>query len=164
MPEPRALLVSLEEAWRAGPSEALESLQQARLHANRAANRIVLGQRDLASNLLALEHYDRAQTLFDAERDTPLVRAERARVRATRATALSLSGDFARAEPLFAQAQQLFDEDPDLADGVAQRVAVRRNRAANGESMGEHAQARVLRGEADALIGPLPGPGARSIR
>ena len=71
--------------------------------------------------------------------------------------------DFARAEPLFAQAQQLFDEDPDLADGVAQRVAVRRNRAANGESLGEHAQARVLRGEAEALIGPLPGPGARSI-
>jgi hypothetical protein len=95
--------------------------------------------------------------LFDFERNAALVRDERARVRANRATGLSLAGEHAMAEVLFAQAQKLFDEGPPDADTLAQRAAVRRNRAMNLESMDEHAQAQVLLDEADALVGPQAG-------
>ena len=100
----------------------------------------------------------RAHALFDAERDVLLVRTERARVRANRASALSLSGDHALAEDLFAQAQQLFDDCPDDPDIRAQRAAVRRNRAANLETMGRSVQAQELRDAADALIGASASP------
>ena len=99
MPETRALLVSLEDAWRAGPSEALESQHSAALRHLEALpatdeQRLLIAQVRLsrAGNLALLGHHETAELLFAslhealaALPDRPAVRLQQARLHANRA-------------------------------------------------------------------------------